>query len=238
MREGDWYTNETFVKSDNVFPLEDGYLLSSSDDLSITAYDNTDMKISNIESLNNIPFQPNALCTNGVDRIYVADYLNDKIIMTDYNLSYITSSIEILNPSDVYFEQLLYICSENNKIYRCNGDFSNMMVFDLDKKPMQIRVKRQKAIVRFEDIIRIYDSDTFTKVHKTINHGGDICLGDEYLIASRKEAFSIYNLNGYLIEYIQEPFPLIGDNSRHGLCICNDTLILTTSTNKIYSLKL
>ena len=93
-------------------------------------------------------------------------------------------------------------------------------------------------MVRFDDKIRIYDSDTFSKVLKVIPHGGDICIIDEFFISSRKEAFSIYDFNGNIIEYVEYPFSSICDNCYHGLDFCDGNLMLTTSFNKIVSINL
>ena len=43
------------------------------------------------------------------------------------------------------------------------------------------------------------DSETLTKVFKTINYGGDICIIDEFFILSRMKAFEVYNLDGDLL---------------------------------------
>ena len=113
-----------------------------------------------------------------------------------------------------------------------------MLVFDFDGEPWQIKVKDQKAVIRFSNEIRIYDSETFSKILKVIPHSGDICIIDEYFISSRSEAFSIYDFNGNIIEYIAYPFSLICDDLTHGLNICNNKLMLTTSFNKILSIEL
>jgi hypothetical protein len=70
-----------------------------------------------------------------------------------------------------------------------------------------------------------------------IPHGGDICVIDEHFIASRREAFSIYDFNANLVEYIKDPFLSISDSTFHRLNICNgkssllsDSILMATSS--------
>ena len=111
-------------------------------------------------------FMPAGITTNKVDRVYIADCLNDRVIATNYSLDFL-KSIDIQEPSDVFFDGHLYICSLK-KIIRCNEDFSNVVVFDMDLIPLQIRIAKQRAIVGFEDKIEIYDCETFIKLFKTL----------------------------------------------------------------------
>jgi hypothetical protein len=159
--------------------------------------------------------------------------------MTNYLFEHI-ADFEVTKPSEVYFDKYLVICVEKKKIMKCKAtaDFSNKVVFDVDKEPYQIRVKDEKALVRFEYEIRIKDSETFSKVMKLIPHGGDICIVDEFFLASRCEAFSIYDFNGNILEYIPDPFLSISCNNFHGLDFCNGILVLTTTFKKIVSIDL
>ena len=62
--------------------------------------------------------------------------------------------------------------------------------------------------VRFSYEIRIYDSETFSNVFKVFSHCGDICIIDEYFIASRKEAFSIYDCHTNVYDNVRPLFIL------------------------------
>jgi hypothetical protein len=99
--------------------------------------------------------------------------------------------------------------------------------------PWQIKIIKQRAIVRFYNKIEIYDCETFSTVFKTIEYGGDICIIDEFFILSRIKAFEVYNLDGNLVANVEEAFEGIACFKFHGLDICNKKLILTTSFNQL-----
>jgi hypothetical protein len=221
----------------DVCNFKDCFLASSNSEKRVKVFLKANVPIKRVKMLDGKEIEPFGITTNKINRIYVTDVLNNRVIMTNNQFQYM-ASIDILQPYDICFDKFLYICSDENKITKCNADFSNAIIFDVYEVPWQIKVKDEKAVVRFSDEIRIYDALTFSNHFKTINQGGDICIIDEYFISSRKEAFSIYDFNANIIEYIPEPFYAITDNNYHGLDICNGKLVLTTPLNKMISIDL
>ena len=223
-----WNTTTLFSV---VCEANNGFLASCYHENSICFINNEDEIEREIEKLDGKEFQPVGITANKVDRAYIADYLNNRVIATNFSLDFL-NSIEIQKPCDVFFDAHLYICTEK-QISRCNEDFTSMVVFDMNLPPLQIRIVKERSIVRFHNKIVIYDSETFTKLFKTINFTGDICNIDEFFILSRGQSFEVYNLDGDLVEHVEDTFEEISISDLHGLDICNNRLILTTSFKQL-----
>ena len=121
-----------------VCEANNGFFASFSNGKCICFINNEDTIKRKIEKLDGKEFKPLGITANKVDR------LNNRVIATNFSLEFL-KSIEIQNPFDVYFDGYLYICSLK-QIIRFNEDFSNVVIFDMDLCPWQIRSQNNSAI--------------------------------------------------------------------------------------------
>jgi hypothetical protein len=123
-------------------------------------------KINVIYELNGIPFGPISIALNNRNQIYICDYDNDRIIMTDLEFNEITCfnptddvTNELCNPKGLFYKNgHLYVCDNGNKrIQVLNRDLEYVKTIPLDDHPLSIHVSDKIIFVNCENKAFIYD---------------------------------------------------------------------------------
>lgn len=197
-----------------------------------------------IEELNGKTFNPMSVCTNGKDRIYMGDYYNRQIIMTDFNFNFIKYS-NILStdlssyPRGLCFnDNFIYVCDQStNRIHRFDSELETHHSFAIDIKPKQIKISGNIACVSsLSTYVCFYDTKTFNLIEKYIGHGGNIfeLNGNFYEYSNKQKILFIYDENGIIIEEIKnlEISNFIKDDSFHGIVYHNGKIIFSSGYSK------
>lgn len=234
------------VKPTDACVLPNGNLL-------VVSYNNNSILIMNknmeiirvIDKINNQPVSAYYATTNGKDRIYLSDFNNHRIIMTDLNLNFIKYSsgcIGSLNyPAGItYANDFIYLCDYYTKrIHRLTANLDQHTYFTLDIRPFQIKISNNFACVKGwnPESIRFYDINTFSLVNKYEGHGGDILELQSHFVehSCQNKLFYIYNQKGIQIDQISsDGFNglITSDNDNHGMTWFNGCLILTTRSSQ------
>jgi len=94
--------------------------------------------------------------TNNIDKIFIADTHNNRIMMTDLDFNYI-SSYHIEQPYGVCFKQHIYACSYSEaKVYKLDERLKLISSHTVQNGPWQIKIAGDRAIVGSRDCIWIY----------------------------------------------------------------------------------
>ena len=203
-----------------------------------------------IDKLDNKTFQPLGLTTNGDDRIYICDYENNSIIMTDLEFKYINSvggrkprgnpqqqqqqQIKLNLPYDVcYSNQFIYVCDFQNK--RIQKLTANDLTFDsmypLTYSPWQIKINQNLACIRaYDDLsINFYNLSNFQITRKYTGHNGIICQNNSLFFEYNHLGCTIecYDSTGGFCEQLVAKFTHIPFHSYFGMILFNGRLIIS-----------
>ncbi len=152
----------------------------------ICVYDKNLKLIKKVDKIGNFIFGPTSLTTNKLDKLYVCDYSNDRIFITDFELTHVTKTIDsdeykthqFCDPSSIcYFNDFLYICDTyNKKIQKLTSTLKFKTSYKFDFSPKQIKITNYVACVRPLDQCSIffYRTDTFELKHRYDGHNGSI----------------------------------------------------------------
>lgn len=223
---------------------DDHLLVTSFDNGCLTIYDKHYKLVKIFDKINNQPISAFSACTNGIDKLYVCDYINNRIIMTDLQLNFIkysnvNSSILSRPHGLYYYNDFVYVCDPSNRrIHKFNATLDQHTSYQLDICPWNIKVTNSVACIRNStSSISFYDLTTFALRFKYEGHGGDCFAFGNYFIeySSPKRLFYIYDQFGKMIEKI----PTDGFNGLihtaddyHGMTYFNGNLILSTRQTK------
>lgn len=172
----------TTTHSYEICVLPNGYLLSANYSANnLTLYDENLKLIKTIDKINQKTFQPSGIISNENDRVYISNYLNGSLIMTDLDFNEVkTYGSHGSGPSQ--FQSPHGICYANNRVYVC--DYINKRLHELkswnlefvkfipvDYSPWKIKQMNNLVAVTCGSAsgVYFYDLDTFKLKHK-YNH--------------------------------------------------------------------
>jgi hypothetical protein len=193
------------------------FLCADFRDHSISLFDKNLKLVKKIDKIDNEIFGPTSLTTNKEDKLYVCDYSNDRIFVTDFELTHITKVIEsnqyksnqFCDPSGIcFFNKNLYICDTyNKKIQKLTPNLQYKASFKLDYSPKQIKITNYIACVRPLDqsCMYFYKIDSFDVKYKYDGHNGSISEinGYFYEYYEKNKKLYAYDNNGLQIDEVQ-----------------------------------
>lgn len=220
--------------------------------LLIVSYDNDCLVVLNndyeeiemVRKINNQTFNPSYATTNEIDRVYVSDRDNGRIIMCDLSFNFLKySPITSLNPLGLaYADGFVYLCDwDHRKIHKFDSELEQHKSFALDFQPAQIKIIHNVACVKGWNpfSIRFYDVSSFKLLKRYERHFGDIleCCSHFIEHSCDNKRFYVFKEDGELLEEIQihDFNGLIKDDGfSHGITMHNNNLVLTTrNSNKL-----
>ena len=183
-------------------------------DHNISVYDKHLKLLKKVDKIGNEQFGPTSLTTNKEDKLYVCDYSNDRIFITDFELTHITKVIDsdqyksnqFCDPSSIcYFNDFLYICDTfNKKIQKLTSNLKHKSSFKLEYSPKQIKITNYIACVRPLDqcCIYFYKIDTFEVKHRYDGHNGSISEINSFFYEyyEKNKKLYAYDSSGQLID--------------------------------------
>ncbi len=178
----------------------------------LAIYDSDFKLIRKIREINESSIKPLSLATNRIDKIYVLDYKNEKILSTDYNFKLLgfIQNTSLCNPDGMfYYQNFLYICDITGKSIKKFD--ANLVLEDelrLDFKPLNIQIANSNlACIRpYElDGIYFYDIEKFCLKLKYNHSNGSIGVikhENFYKFVFLKKKLYCFNKNGDFCESI------------------------------------
>lgn len=217
------------IKGTDIAPLPNGNIMISCYDTgTIFLYDKDFKLIKKIKKINGHSFLCLSSTTNNLDKVFIADALNHRIIMTNLDFEFI-DSCNVNLPHGLCFNEYLYTCIEpESKIYKHDKNLEFIQSYDLILHPYQIKVNDETAIVSNASWIKIFDAKTLTNCIAEIktNCSSNIHLCKNYFLTTYNRDLCIYNLKGEMKKKIANVTDK-DHNSYHGLAIIANQLILT-----------
>lgn len=229
------------VEATDVCLLPNGYLLViSKDNKNITILNKDYKQIRLIDKINNQPIYPSSACTNNIDRIYISDSLNDRLIMCDLDFNFIkysniVNSTTLRYPFGLCFKNdFIYVCGYK-RIHKFNSNLEQHTFFQVDIHPWQIQIINNIACIS-SNSISFYDLQTFNLLIKYDGHGGNIFSFGSYFYeySGKNKTFYIYDQYGKLLdEILTDGFNnLIQNDWYHGMTFFNGNLVISTLETK------
>ena len=204
------------VSPNAILIIDDQIIVASIGYECLQIYDKQFNFVKIIDKINGETFSPNALASNLEDKIiFICDYVNSRILMVDFDFSFIKSagscaseSYEFDNyPSDIcYKNECLYICDASNERVKI---FSKDLVFvksiELGFEPNKIRAS--SSIICIECLYKgtyFYNLNDFSLIRSYPHEGFRISQIDScfYGFNNRAKIVYCYDDNGIFKEEI------------------------------------
>ncbi len=134
-------------------------------DGSIGIYNEFFNLIQSIEEIDNVKFNPASVVSNGENQVYISDWSEHQIIMTDFELSKIRSYCahgtgvdELSRPWSLSFNSnILYVCDFNNKSLKLfSKDLEFLQAVKLNYSPWQMKVSDKVVCVNAYTLFNTY----------------------------------------------------------------------------------
>lgn len=227
------------IKIDDVYGTDvcvlpnDSIMITCYDNGVINVYDKNFKLLKKVNTVNHQYIKALSSTTNNVDKIFIADTHNNRIIMTDLDFNYI-NGLHVEQPYGICFKQYIYACSYSEaKVCKLDERLRLISSYTVQNGPWQIKISDDKAIVGSRNCIRIYDNENFTTLFADLDISGDICLFNEYFLVNKADGLAVYNMDGNLEKQLEKVLNDVTVNSYHGLHFAGNKLILTTRRSKL-----
>lgn len=174
-------------------------------------YDKHFKQIKLIESIRKNTFRAFSACTNAVDTIYISDFENNRIIMTDLDFEFYKSAIVCPSiPGRPYgirfYNDWLYVCDPNNKrVHKFNSNLVLHSYYTVETRPYQIQIYNDIVLLSScTNQISFYTISTFDNIKTLDLHGGNICVVDAffYEFTKKNTTFYVFDQNSNQIDEI------------------------------------
>jgi hypothetical protein len=232
----------------NLCALPNGYLLAANCiTQNLILYDAEFNLIKTFFAFNNRSIYPLSLTTNGIDRVYITDSYNHRVLMTDldlnllYELGSMGSLVDEFNyPCGIiYHDFCVYICDSHNKriqVYDTSMVYKRSNVVDF--APFEIKCTKSYACIRDNDkrFVYFYDLATFEIKVKHEGHNGTIfeIYGCIYEYYNENSIIYVYSDEGEIVESVK--IDILEDdikfNGFESICYFNKKFILATENCK------
>jgi hypothetical protein len=228
---GNFQSNDIKFKLKNIDPTEiqildepwdlcviqNNYLLTANYfQSSITLYDRNFQVIRVLDAIGSLTFKSLSITTNDVDRIYISDFMNNRIIMCSYEFEpisvvgeYGTNYRQFNGPSGIcYYDNCVYVCDYyNERIQILTSTLKSVRSFLLYLTPFYIKISNSIAAIKpdNDDFLYFYDLPHFSIRYKYDQHVGSICIFNElfYQFDYINMKFLCYDENGFLNDDIK-----------------------------------
>ena len=179
-------------------------------------YDKNFKLIKTIDKINEKPFWPEYLTSNGTNFVYLTDCSGQQIIKTDFNFNFIkqfgsrgSTNQQLKEPRGItFYEYSIYVCdSENKRIQKLSEDLVFQESYPLNFKPQNIKIIKNVACIKSTEapyLISLYQISPFCFKNFVIscNSNPEIYSINSWFYVFNKfdKRIECYDLNGNLAD--------------------------------------
>lgn len=215
---------------------------------SIILFDGEFKQIKKIDNIDNKEISPLFITTNNSSRLYISEYLNSRVLVTDLNLNKIRhfdgkiDNIQLNNPFGICFHKnIVYLCDLlNSRIVKFTQDLDVICAHKIEIKPQQIKIVNKTACVRAwndDQSIYFYHLDDFKTVKFKCQIESAILSelnSNIFIYSSKKSVFYCYDQNDTEINKINSNLfgTLKVDFLDPGMVYFNNHLVMASRYSK------
>ena len=208
--------------------------------------------IKTVDKINNKPFVPSGITSNGTNYVYIT-INQEKIFQTDLDFNFIkqihTQGIKINDlfhqnydvlSGTAFFENTIFICNQTKKrIQKIRENSLFEEAYPLNFKPLNIAITKNTACISpaSESFLSFYNLNPFSFKLKINEFGNSIIAINSWIYAYDKLSTRIrcYDINGYLAQEknLEIPECFNGNMSQdHSIAYLNKKLMICSSKTK------